>query len=187
MMVLDDLVFVTSNVGKLREAEAVLGRALDHCALDLPEIQTLDLHEVVRGKAVMAFEQLGRPVLVEDTGLEIAGLNGFPGPLVRWLLTSVGPQGIARIAHCFADPGAIARCLVCATDGSEEVFGEGEVNGTIATAPRGDGGFGWDSIFVPSDGDGRTYGEMAVGEKNLISHRHKAFTALRDALETGQG
>jgi non-canonical purine NTP pyrophosphatase (RdgB/HAM1 family) len=183
MMVLDELVFVTSNLGKLREAEAVLGRGLDHRALDLPEIQTLDLHEVVRGKAAMAWERLGRPVLVEDTGLEIVGLNGFPGPLVRWLLTSVGPEGIARIAHCFADPGATARCLVCATDGSAEVFGEGAVSGSIAAAPRGHGGFGWDSVFVPSVGDGRTYGEMSEDEKNLISHRHKAFVALRDALE----
>ena len=181
-MRLGDLVFVTSNLGKLREAEAVLGRSLDHSEIDLPELQTLDLEEVVRGKARAAWERLGRPVLVEDTGLELAGLAGFPGPLVRWLLTSVGPEGICRIASCFDDPRVTARCLVCATDGSVEVFGEGVVEGTIAASPRGEGGFGWDSVFVPSDCDGRSYGEMSEDEKNRISHRHKAFVALRDAL-----
>jgi non-canonical purine NTP pyrophosphatase (RdgB/HAM1 family) len=178
----DELVFVTSNLGKLREAEAVLGRPLDHSDLDLPELQTLDLKEIVRGKAKAAWERLGRPVLVEDTGLELAGLGGFPGPLVRWLLTSVGPEGIARIASCFEDRRVTARCLVCATDGSVEVFGEGVVKGTIADGPRGAGGFGWDGVFVPSDGGGLSYGEMSEDEKNRISHRHKAFIALRDAL-----
>jgi non-canonical purine NTP pyrophosphatase (RdgB/HAM1 family) len=183
MMRLDDLVFVTSNVGKRREAEAVLGRTLDHRGLDLPEVQTLDLAEVVRGKARMAYEHLGLPVLVEDTALELAGLGGFPGPLIRWLLASVGPEGICRIASCFGDSGATARCLVCATDGAEEVFGEGVVEGMIAPEPRGGGGFGWDSAFVPVDGGDRTYGEMSEEEKNRISHRCKAFIALREALE----
>jgi non-canonical purine NTP pyrophosphatase (RdgB/HAM1 family) len=181
-MRLDDLVFVTSNTGKLREAEAVLERRLAHRGLDLPEPQTLDLTEVVRTKARAAFERLGRPVLVEDTALELAGLGGFPGPLVRWLLSSVGPEGICRIAGCFGDHGATARCLVCATDGEVEVFGEGAVNGRIVSRPRGEGGFGWDSVFAPAEGDGRTYGEMAEDEKNRISHRHKAFVALRKTL-----
>jgi non-canonical purine NTP pyrophosphatase (RdgB/HAM1 family) len=181
-MRLDDLVFVTSNRGKLQEAEAVLGRRLDHCELDLPELQTLDLEEVVRGKARTAWEHLGRPVLVEDTGLELAGLGGFPGPLIRWLLVSVGPEGICTIANSFDDVRATARCLICATDGQSEILGEGVVEGTIVPSPRGEGGFGWDSTFVPSDGGGRSYGEMREEEKNLISHRHKAFIALRDAL-----
>lgn len=183
-MRLDDLVFVTSNLGKLREAEAVLGRSLDHSEIDLPELQTLDLRAVVRGKAMAAWERLGRPVLVEDTGLELAGLGGFPGPLVRWLLASVGPQGISQIATCFEDRRATARCLACATDGAAVIFGEGAAEGTIAANPRGDGGFGWDCVFVPSDGDGRSYGEMSEDEKNRISHRHRAFVALREALAT---
>jgi XTP/dITP diphosphohydrolase len=183
-MRLDDLVFVTSNLGKLREAEAVLGQSLDHCEIDLPEMQTLDLEEVVRGKARAAWQRLGRPALVEDTSLELAGLGGFPGPLIRWLLASVGPEGICRISGCFDDRHATARCLVCATDGSTEVFGEGVVEGVISPNPRGAGGFGWDSVFVPADGGSCTYGEMSEEEKNLISHRHKAFIALRDALES---
>ena len=181
-MRLDELVFVTSNVNKVREAEAVLGRTLDHHPLDLPEIQSLDLAEVVRSKAAAAWQEIGRPVLVEDTGLELAALGGFPGPLVRWLLTSVGAVGIARIAQCFDDSGATARCLLCATDGTREILGEGVVEGTIAARPRGPGGFGWDSVFVPDEPGGRTYGEMSDDEKNGISHRRRAFEALREAL-----
>ncbi len=185
-MILDDFVLVTSNLGKLREAEAVLGCKIDHRALDLAEVQSLDLIEVVRDKAARAWRQLGRPVLVEDTALELDGLGGFPGPLVRWLLASVGAAGICRIAQCFADPGATARCLVFATDGGTEVFGEGVARGTIATEPRGESGFGWDTAFIPDDGDGRTFGEMTDDEKNLISHRRKAFLALRNSIDNVQ-
>jgi XTP/dITP diphosphohydrolase len=56
------------------------------------------------------------------------------------------------------------------------------VEGAIASCPRGRRGFGWDSVFVPDDGGGRTYGEMSDGEKNTISHRRRAFEALREAL-----
>ncbi len=181
----DDLVFVTSNQGKLREAEAVLGRSLDHHGLDLPEIQSLDLSEVVLSKVEAARAVLGRPVIVEDTALEFAALGGFPGPLVRWLLISVGAEGLCRIVHAFGDPRATARCLVCASDGESKVFGEGVVEGEIVGRPRGDGGFGWDSTFAPSGHGGLTYGEMDEDEKNRISHRHRAFTALRKALTGG--
>ena len=98
------------------------------------------------------------------------------------MLASVGPAGICVIAHAFVDPRAVARCLVCATDGGSEVFGEGSVRGVIAESPRGRRGFGWDSTFIPRKGDQRTFGEMEVAEKNAISHRRRAFEALRTAL-----
>jgi len=178
----EHLVFVTSNVGKLREAEAVLGTPLEHHALDLDELQSLDLEEVVRHKAAAAFERLGRPVLVEDTGLGLAGLGGFPGPLVKFLLACVGPEGICALARCFGDDAATARCVACATNGERTVLGVGAVPGRIATAPRGRLGFGWDSVFVPDAGDGRTYAEMDENHKNAISHRRLALADLRRTL-----
>ena len=181
-MRLDQLVFVTSNLGKLREAEAVLGCKLDHRALELDEIQSLDLEEVVRRKAAAAFQRIQAPVLVEDTSLELSALGGFPGPLIRWLLASVGPAGICRIAACFTDPAATVRCVALASDGVDEVLGVGVVSGRIVTVPRGRRGFGWDSTFAPEDGDGRTYAEMEEAQKNAISHRRRAFEALRDAI-----
>lgn len=181
-MRLAELVFVTSNAGKLREAEAVLGVQLDHQGLDLPELQSLDLEEVVRHKARTAFDRLRRPVLVEDTALELAGMRGFPGPLVRFLLDSVGPEGISRLSACFGDAGATARCIAAAADGEETVLGLGAVAGEIAASPRGGHGFGWDSVFVPQAGDGRTYAEMDGETKNAISHRRLALQDLRRAL-----
>jgi non-canonical purine NTP pyrophosphatase (RdgB/HAM1 family) len=179
---LEQLVFVTSNQDKRREAEAVLGIRLEHRALDLTEPQSLDLHHVVRSKATAAFERLDCPVLVEDTGLELLGLGGFPGPLVRWLLASVGPAGICRIAHAFGDPRAVARCVAAAADASGIIIGEGAVLGTITENPRGLSGFGWDPTFVPDGGGGLTFAEMDDDAKNAISHRRKAFLALREAL-----
>ena len=181
-MRLEDLVFVTSNEGKLREAQEVLGVELEHSGLDLPEIQSLDLVEVVRHKARAAFERLGRPVLVEDTSLEIRGLDGFPGPLVRWLLVSVGAAGIGRLAGAFEDQRAAARCIACAFGEGLEVMGEGAIPGVIVSAPRGRKGFGWDPVFAPEGGGGRTFAEMAPAEKNEVSHRRLAFEALRAKL-----
>jgi non-canonical purine NTP pyrophosphatase (RdgB/HAM1 family) len=97
-------------------------------------------------------------------------------------LASVGPDGICRIVDAFGDRRAVARCVACAAGAEGVVVGEGAVLGSIAPQPRGLGGFGWDGAFVPDGGDGRTFGEMAADEKNAISHRRKAFLALRDAL-----
>lgn len=186
-MRLEELLFVTSNAGKLREAEAVLGMELAHRGLDLPEIQSLDLEEVVRHKARTAYEQVGRPVLVEDTALELSALGGFPGPLIRFLLESVGPTGICRLVACFGDDRAIARCIACAWDGTTEVMGPGVVEGRIVDRPRGGGGFGWDVVFAPLEAAGPTYAEMGDEDKNVISHRRRAFHSLRDALvEAGE-
>lgn len=182
-MRLENLVFVTSNLGKLREAEAVLGVQLAHRALDLVEIQSLDLEEVVRHKAITARERIARPILVEDTSLELVGMDGFPGPLVRWLLASVGPEGICRLADAFADRRAVVKCLACASDGGDEAFGLGVVEGTIADKPRGRKGFGWDCVFEPAGG-AKTYAEMNETDKNRISHRRKALEALKKALGT---
>lgn len=182
-MRLDRLLFVTSNLGKLTEAEAVLGVTLDHRPLDIEEIQSLDLEEVVRHKAAAAYRRLGQPVLVEDTSLELGGLGGFPGPLIRWMLTRIGPEGICRIAHAFEDSAATVRCIAMASNGHDEVSGVGVVTGQIVAAPRGRRGFGWDSAFAPDGHDHRTYGEMDEAEKNAISHRKLAFQNLRDALQ----
>lgn len=180
-MNLQQLVFVTSNLGKLREAEAVLGFSLAHRALDLEELQSLSLEAVVRHKAATARARIDGPVLVDDTSLELSGMDGFPGPLVRWLLAAVGPEGICRVATAFGDRKAVVRCLACAADGSEEVLGLGVVEGKIAPRPRGKRGFGWDAVFIP-DGSAKTYAEMSGSEKNRISHRRLALEDLKRAL-----
>ena len=169
-----DWIFVTSSRAKLVEAERILGRRLIQHDLDLPEIQALDLETVIAAKAQLAYEALGgAPVIVEDTGLFIECWKGLPGALVRWFEETVGPAGICSMLQGFADRSARAQTIVAAYDGSLEVF-SGEVRGQIAQAPRGDQGFGWDTIFIP-EGETRTFAEMASEEKDRLSMRRKAF------------
>jgi XTP/dITP diphosphohydrolase len=175
-------VFVTGNRDKVVEAERILGRPLATVALDLPEIQGLDLRTVLRAKGEEAWRRLGRPLVVEETGLDLDALNGFPGPLVRWLLEAVGAAGIAGTAHALGDPGARARCAVLFRDAAGAVIGEGEERGTLVLPPRGTTGFGWDPAFQPA-GQTQTYGELPGEVKDEIGHRGKAWRALLAALE----
>lgn len=183
-MVLQRLVFVTSSTGKHREAQQILGFPLQREDMDLPEPQGLDVVVVAREKSRAAQRQLGCPVLVEDTSLELSALGGFPGPLVRWLLQAAGPEAIARILDPFPDRTATARCAALVWDGQHEWLGLGEVRGTIATNARGAGGFGWDVVFAPEWGGGRTYAELSPEEKNVRSHRALALAALKRLLDS---
>ncbi len=89
-------VLVTGNAGKRREVERLIGGKIETLDVDLPEIQSDDLNEVLEAKGEEAWRRVGRPLVVEETGLELDALGGFPGPLVKWMLARVGPEGIAR-------------------------------------------------------------------------------------------
>jgi len=180
--VLPGAVFVTTSPHKHREAERILGCPLQRVELDIPERQGLDVLTIAREKAAAAVRQLQVPVLVEDTSLELAALGGFPGPLVRWLMEAAGPASLARILNGFSDRRATAHCVAILRDGEREWVGEGIVPGEIAAEPRGVSGFGWDVVFVPSWGGGRTYAEMSAEEKNTRSHRALAFQSLGQKL-----
>lgn len=174
--------FVSSNAGKAREVAAILGFPLERLEADIPEIQALDVGEVVREKARAAFALAGRPVLVEDTGLSIAALNGLPGALVKWFLATVGPAGICAMLPPDAPRTAIARTAVALHDGQDITVLTGEVPGQITHAPRGDNGFGWDPIFQP-DGARGTFAELTPEEKNRFSMRRVALEQVRGMLE----
>ena len=175
-------VFVTGNRDKVTEAERILGRRVESIDLDLPEIQGLDLVTILRAKGEEAWRRLGRPLAVEETGLDLDALGGFPGPLVRWMLEAVGAARIARTAHGLGDAGARAHCAVLYRDAAGAVIGEGHERGTLVLPPRGTTGFGWDPIFQPA-GQDRTYGELPGEVKDEIGHRGKAWRALLAALE----
>jgi XTP/dITP diphosphohydrolase len=180
------LTFVTSNAGKAREAGALLGRVVTARALDVPEIQSLDFAEVARAKALVAARALGGPVLVEDSGLVLAGWGGFPGPLTKWItMGALGQEGLSKMVDGFSDRRAEAvSALAVARPGQEEndvVVAVGRVAGSIALHPRGENGFGWDVLFIP-EGATRTWAEMSEDEKNRDSHRARAFASLRSLL-----
>ncbi|MFQ5673540.1 MAG: RdgB/HAM1 family non-canonical purine NTP pyrophosphatase [Nitrospinales bacterium] len=177
-----NLKFVTGNTNKLREARQILGLPLEHADLpDLDEIQTSDVEKVVVHKLSQAHGRLRCPVMVEDSGLLFCAWNGLPGALVKWFEKSVGCGGMVKMLKPFADRRAVAACYVGVRDGEQVRIAKGEVRGTIALEERGANGFGWDSIFIP-DGHVRTYAEMSAEEKNAISHRRRAFEALKEML-----
>ncbi len=172
---------VTGNRNKLIEAERILEMKLTCEPLDLPEIQSLDIFEVLRAKGEEALRRLCRPVVVEETGLELAAMGGFPGPLVKWMLDAVGPGGIARTVHALGDPRATARCALIYMDGETERIAEGETRGELVLEPRGEGGFGWDPIFVP-EGRSETYAELGSTIKDRLGHRGKAWRRFQLSL-----
>jgi non-canonical purine NTP pyrophosphatase (RdgB/HAM1 family) len=171
---------VTSRAEKAEEA-ARLGFAIERIDLDLPEPQALDPAVVAREKADSAWERLRRPVLVEDSGLEILAWGGFPGALVKWLEKSAGLDGIVRMLDPFPNRSARAVCAIACFDGERLVEARGMADGSIAPAPRGERGFGWDAVFVPS-GSARTFAEMAASEKDSVSHRGRAWEELAGKL-----
>lgn len=174
-------VLVSGNPGKIAEARLVLGFELEAEEVDLPEIQSLDMLEIVHGKAEAAFREVRRPLVVEEAGLELDALNGFPGPLVRWMLQAVGADGIARVGEALGNPRAAAHCLLLFYDGERTVLGEGRTEGTLIRPGRGQHGFGWDPVFLPDGGD-LTFAELTGPEKLAVSHRGKAWKDLLRAL-----
>lgn len=172
---------VTSNEHKRREIFAILGTELPASAIDLPEIQSLNLREILSRKAREAFNRLKVPVVVEDVSLELFAFKGFPGPLVKWLIKTSGPEGVIALCRAVGDVRARAVCGVLAFDGAREIWAEGSAYGTIADAPRGTSGFGWDPVFIPA-GSERTYAEMAAEQKNALSHRAQAWREFQNLL-----
>lgn len=174
------VVFVTSRAEKAQEATR-LGFDIERLDLDLPEPQALDPSDIVAAKARAAFERLERPVLVEDSGLAVHAWGGFPGALVKWLEKSAGVAAIPRMLDPFSDRSATAVCAIAYFDGGTLVAARGEARGSIAAAPRGEAGFGWDSIFVP-EGGSKTFAELAPQEKDRVSHRRRAWDDLAPRL-----
>ena len=170
-------VLVTGNLGKIAEARLALGGDVETALLDLPEIQSLDYLEVVHAKADEAWRQVGRPLVVEEAGLDLAALNGFPGPLIKWMLKAVGAEGLARTAISLGEVRAAARCFLLYKDGDQEVVSEGRTEGSLVLPGRGTQGFGWDPVFLP-DGSRHTFAELTGHEKDAVSHRGKAWREM---------
>jgi XTP/dITP diphosphohydrolase len=170
-------VLVTGNPGKIAEARRLAGPGLAAIEVDLPEIQSLDLLEVLRHKGEEAWRRLHRPLVVEEAGLDLDALGGFPGPLVKWMLASVGAPGVARVALALANPRAVARAALYYRDPQRTLIAAGATAGNLVLPPRGEHGFGWDPVFLP-DGADRTFGELTGPEKDALSHRGRAWRNL---------
>ncbi|MFA7254267.1 MAG: non-canonical purine NTP pyrophosphatase [Patescibacteria group bacterium] len=172
--------FITGNKDKFNEAKAIIPE-LEQLEIDLPEIQSLDPHEVIRAKLEAAKMHHSGDFVVEDTSVELECLNGFPGPLVKSFLSALGTDGITGVTKRYEDNKVTARTIIGFMSGEKVEFFEGSLKGQIVHA-RGDQDFAWGPIFQP-DGYNKTFGEMSREEKNSISMRGVAFRKLRDYLE----
>jgi XTP/dITP diphosphohydrolase len=178
--------FITSNKGKLKEVQAALGPlGYDVRQMDIgyPEVQADTLEEV----ALFGMEQLKARVegafIIEDSGIFIGPLGGFPGVYSAYVMRTVGNPGILGLLGDRKDRGAVFRSCFGYYDpkkGPQVV--NGECKGAISTEMRGSNGFGYDPIFIP-DGEKRTFGEMSLEEKNKVSHRGRSLRALVELLK----
>lgn len=177
----NNIVLITGNTGKVAEFERLLGTALKHKQLELPEIQTTDVKKVARAKAQQAYSLLDKPCLVDDTGLTIDAWGELPGALIRWFLDNLGNDGIlTMLAPGQPRTARVTTALGYCDKNGVQVF-SGELLGSIANEPRGDNGFGYDPIFVP-DGQYRTLAQMTSDQKDALSMRAAAAKAMREKL-----
>jgi XTP/dITP diphosphohydrolase len=188
------LVLATANLDKAREIVEVLGDGWDVVPRpeSVPEVEEtgVTLEDNARLKAVALVEATGMPALADDTGLEVAALGGAPGVYSSRYSGehATYAQNVAKLAREMATVPPAERqarfrtvALVRFPDG-RELVAEGVVDGVIAAEPRGAGGFGYDPLFVPDEGDGRTFAEMTLEEKNAVSHRARAVRAVAAML-----
>jgi len=173
------LIFATSNRHKFEEARAIAakhGVKLKMCNVQCDEIQADDLGDIADFSAREACRILGKPCFVEDAGLFVRTLHGFPGPYSNYIFRTIGKEGLLMLMAGAKDRHAEFRSAVsyCASKTTLRIF-SGKARGNITTKPKGSQGFGFDPIFTPERGDGRTFAEMPTVEKNKYSHRIKAM------------
>ncbi|MBC7080230.1 MAG: XTP/dITP diphosphatase [Methanothrix sp.] len=173
--------FVTSNRGKFIEAQRILG-GIVQADLGYTEIQADTLEEVVLFGLKELSTRLDSPFIIEDAGLFVEALNGFPGVYSAYVQKTIGNSGILRLMDGIENRAASFRSVVgYSAPGMEPVLFKGELRGVIGFEARGTGGFGYDPIF---EVDGRTLAEMDLEEKNMISHRGRSMKALKRWLES---
>jgi XTP/dITP diphosphohydrolase len=169
----------TSNIHKYLEAKKILEKfciKLTRLKIERVEIQADD-PKVIAEHSLKELE-MNIPILVEDSGLYIDKYLGFPGPYSSYVLRTIENDGILKLMKNEEFRRARFLSVVAFKDEENLETFIGEVKGNIAHEIRGTNGFGYDPIFIPKEGDGRTFGEMSVEEKNKISHRARAFRVL---------
>lgn len=179
-----EVLFISGNSDKVKEVRDMLGKwdiSVKDKALDVDEIQDKDAEKVATRKVKKVSELLKVPLFVEDTGLYIDAMKGYPGTLIKHFLNSIGLQGIVDFVRD-KDRTAHAVTVFAYSDGKGEVkLFEGRIDGTISDDVKEGDAFEWDKIFIP-EGHDKTYSELGMEQKNKISHRSKAVRKLAEWL-----
>jgi non-canonical purine NTP pyrophosphatase (RdgB/HAM1 family) len=176
----EPLSFVTSNADKVREANLVLPFPVKQVRIELQELQSADLEEIVRHKAGQAWRAVQAPLIVEDTALRFLAWRQMPGPFIKYFVANLGLLGVVDSLSPAKDWRAEAITGIGYADGTAVHYFEGRVQGQIVL-PQGKEVFGWDAIFRPN-GSGRTFAEMEHEEKVIRSMRTLALRKLAEHM-----
>ena len=190
------VLFATSNQNKIAEAKTSLGLLgytveqllIDGTPPDFIEPQTDEIEIISKSKIqqslafISGTELEGSSILVEDSGLFIEDLGDFPGVYSSYVEKTIGNKGIIKILDNISNRRAEYRAYSILYENGKYLTSLGVCSGKISTEIRGFNGFGFDPIFIPDSGDGRTFGEMSQFEKDSKSHRGKSLRILCDEL-----
>lgn len=163
--------FVSSNVHKYEEIRQILdkyGIQLKFRSTNLPELQSDSLDYIALEKAQFAFKNIAKPVLIEDDGLFISTLSGFPGPYSSYVFNTIGNAGILRLISNYKDRSATFISILVYINGDVTKRFIGKTKGKISLKAKG-AGWGYDPIFIPSSSK-QSFGQLGEG-KTSISHR----------------
>lgn len=183
-----ELDLITSNPGKLKEFRSALeplGFEVRHLPEEVDEIQADTLEEVVQGCVAQLKARGLRNFVLDDSGLFIDELNGFPGVYSSYVFRTLGCEGILKLLQGKSNRAARFECCIgCSIERMGQFTVKELSKGRIIHEMRGREGFGYDPIFVPA-GKERTYAEMGLEEKNELSHRGKAIKSFARQLAKG--
>lgn len=178
--------FITSNKGKMIEAIArlePLGYTVVQQDLGYPEIQADSLQEVALYGVECVRQRLKTAFFLEDSGIFISALKAFPGVYSKYVFQTIGLPGVLALLEHELDRSAVFRSVIAyAEPGCKPALFVGECAGTIASEPRGTGGFGYDPVFIP-EGWTKTFAQATTAEKNSVSHRGRAMTLFLQYLK----
>lgn len=181
----EDIFFITSNQKKADYLAKYIGFPIEHIKLDLDEIQSLDLKEIVEHKVRQAYEMIKHPVIVEDVSLEFEALHGLPGPFIRFFVDNVPFETICGMISG-KTRRATAKCVFGYYDGEHLELFEGSLGGDIAKTPAGKNGHGWDSIFIP-DGYSVTRAQLNEADDQKTYLLIKPLQKVREFLQKRHG
>lgn len=177
---MQSITFITGNQKKADYLARYLGFPIEHTKIDLDEIQSLDLREIVEHKVKQAYAKIQKPVIVEDVSLEFNALGRLPGTFIRFFIEEMSMEQICSLLDG-KERTAIARCVFGYYDGTHLEFFEWGIPGSIAEKPSGDGGYGFDQIFIPT-GYTITRAEFSEIDDQKTYLQMKPFEKVRDFL-----
>jgi len=179
---MSNVTFITGNINKANYLSKYLGCKVDHVKLDLDEIQSINLKEIVEHKVLQAYDVVKKPVIVEDVSLEFSALGNLPGPFIKFFIEQVSPETICSMIPNGMTRKATARCIFGYFNGKNLHFFESSLDGEIAEVPSGKSGYGWDNIFIPK-GYQTTRASLSKEDDQKTYLKIKPFEKLKHFLD----